>query len=515
MKAGFDLRPTPNSERLPQDADGVVATYAQVAAAPRVFEARCLSRPTLVVFDEVHHAGDDRSWGSGVVDAFDGAVHRLSVTGTPFRSDNARIPHVLYEETPAGGSQSVADFTYGYGDALRDGVVRPVRFATYTAASTWRDGAGEVHAALLGDPDLSRAREQVAWRTALDPDGEWVPHVIAAAAARVDEHRARSVPDACALMLASNQDVARAYAAVWEAVTGEKPLLILSDDDDASRNIARLRDDSSIKAAVSVRMVSEGVDIPRASVLVYACTSSTPLFFAQAVGRVVRARNRRESATVFLPAVSTLLGLAAAIETERNHVVEAPADLGDEADPVELDEAPDEPDKDEEPGWAALSSSARFDTIITSPTGQHPISDDGAGQDDLFGGLPGVLTVEQETALLRKQEEAHRAAAARASRAKAQDVARGERDAREELVQAQWSGRVSEVVQRQKAQRIENAPKDAAELRRRIAALVAARAARKGESPQEAWGWLYRAVPGPKNAEATLDVLQARLDRLT
>lgn len=512
--AVFDLRATPNSERLPKDADGVVATYAQVAAAPRVFEARCMTRPTLVVFDEVHHAGDDRSWGSGVMDAFDRAAHRLAVTGTPFRSDSARIPHVHYEETP-GGWESVADFTYGYADGLRDGVVRPVRFATYTASSTWLDSAGDAQSALLGDPDLSRAREQAAWRTALDPEGEWVPHVIAAAAARVAEQRVRAVPDACALMLASNQDTARAYAAVWEAVTGERPLLILSDDEDASRNIARLRDDPSITAAVSVRMVSEGVDIPRASVLVYACTSSTALFFAQAVGRVVRARNRRETATVFLPAVSSLLGLAAAIEAERNHVIEAPDNAEDDMEVApELPERPAD-DGEDEPGWVAVSSSASFDTIITSPTGQHPISDGGGGQDDLFGGLPGLLTVEQEKALLTKQEEAHRAAAARASRAKTRAAATEESAAREELVQAQWSGRAGEVVQRQKAQRIENAPKDAAELRRRIAALVAARAARKGESPQEAWGWLYRAVPGPKNAEATLDVLQARLERLT
>lgn len=513
--AGFDLRATPNGERLPADADGVVATYAQVAAAPRVFEARCATRPTLVVFDEVHHTGDDKSWGSGVMDAFDGAAHRLAVTGTPFRSDSARIPHVLYEETPTGGWESVADFTYGYADGLRDGVVRPVRFASYTAASTWRDSAGDAHSALLGDPDLTRAREQAAWRTALDHEGEWVPHVIAAAAARVTEQRLRSIPDACALMLASNQETARAYAAVWETVTGVKPLLILSDDDDASRNIARLRDDPSITAAVSVRMVSEGVDIPRASVLVYACTSSTPLFFAQAVGRVVRARNRRESATVFLPAVTSLLGLAAALEEERSHVIDVPDPLDEDLLAEEADEVPAEEDEDgeDEPGWVAVSSSATFDALITSPTGAHPIDDD--GQDDLFGALPGLLTVEQEKALLAKHEDDNRAAAARASQAKARAAATDATSARDELVEAQWSGRAAEVVERRKAQRIEHASKDAALLRRHIASLVTARAARKGESPQEAWAWLYRAVPGPKNAEATLDVLQARLERLT
>ena len=54
---------------------------------------------------------------------------------------------------------------------------------------------------------------------------------------------------------------------------------------------------------VAVRMVSEGVDVPRLAVGVYATTTTTPLFFAQAVGRFVRARKRGETASVFLPSV--------------------------------------------------------------------------------------------------------------------------------------------------------------------------------------------------------------------
>ena len=60
---------------------------------------------------------------------------------------------------------------------------------------------------------------------------------------------------------------------------------------------------------VAVRMVSEGVDVPRLAVGVWATTMSTPLFFAQAVGRFVRARSRGETASVFLPSVPHLLEL--------------------------------------------------------------------------------------------------------------------------------------------------------------------------------------------------------------
>ena len=72
---------------------------------------------------------------------------------------------------------------------------------------------------------------------------------------------------------------------------------------------------------VAVRMVSEGVDVPRLAVGVYATTTSTPLFFAQAVGRFVRARGRGETASVFLPSVPALLGYAAEMERERDHVL--------------------------------------------------------------------------------------------------------------------------------------------------------------------------------------------------
>ena len=71
-------------------------------------------------------------------------------------------------------------------------------------------------------------------------------------------------------------------------------------------------------------MVSEGVDVPRAACLAWMTSYRTPLFFAQGVGRVVRARGAEESATVFLPAVRPLLALAAELEDERNHVIPPP-----------------------------------------------------------------------------------------------------------------------------------------------------------------------------------------------
>ena len=112
--------------------DGVAVTYAQVAANPHVHSSRTRAFRTLVILDEIHHAGDALTWGDGIGVAFGEATRRLSLTGTPFRSDSSPIPFVRYVEGSDGIRRSQADFTYGYGDALHDGVVRPVLFMSYS-----------------------------------------------------------------------------------------------------------------------------------------------------------------------------------------------------------------------------------------------------------------------------------------------------------------------------------------------------------------------------------------------
>ena len=81
-----------------------MVTYAQVGAAPAVHRRRTMNRRTLVILDEIHHAGDSRSWGDGVREAFEPAVRRLVLTGTPFRSDENPIPFVRYEPEPDGAA---------------------------------------------------------------------------------------------------------------------------------------------------------------------------------------------------------------------------------------------------------------------------------------------------------------------------------------------------------------------------------------------------------------------------
>ncbi len=223
-----------------------------------------------------------------------------ALTGTPFRSDDSPIPFVTYETDAAGYQRSKADHVYGYSDALADGVVRPVVFMAYSGEARWRDSAGEEHAARLGEP-LNAEQTARAWRTALNPEGQWMPAVIAAAAQAAACRSAQHVPDAGGMIIASDQTTARAYAKLLTTLTGEAPTVVLSDDPTASNRISEFSE-SSTPWLVAVRMVSEGVDVPRLAVGVYATSASTPLFFAQAIGRFVRSRRARRDGQ-HLPAV--------------------------------------------------------------------------------------------------------------------------------------------------------------------------------------------------------------------
>lgn len=380
---------------------GVVVTYAQVASHPGRHRVRTENRKTLVIFDEIHHGGDAKSWGDAIREAFDDATRRLSLTGTPFRSDDSAIPFVTYERGPDGLERSKADHIYGYADALADGVVRPVVFLAYSGESRWRDSAGEEHSARLGEP-LNAEQTARAWRTALNPAGEWMPAVIAAADTRLQQKR-QHVPDAGGMIIASDQTAARAYAGLLTKLTGEAPTIVLSDDKGASDRITEFSQGTS-RWLVAVRMVSEGVDVPRLAVGVYATSASTPLFFAQAIGRYVRSRRPGETASIFLPSVPNLLQLASEMEAQRNHVLGKPHRESDgEFDEYE-EKAKSEPSEMDN-GFEMLGAEAELDQVIFDGSSFGTATPAGSDEEADYLGIPGLLDATQMRDLLRRRQE--------------------------------------------------------------------------------------------------------------
>jgi len=384
---------------------GIVVTYAQVASHPARHRVRTESRRTLVIFDEIHHGGDAKSWGDSIREAFGDATRRLALTGTPFRSDDAAIPFVRYEPDGNGLLRSAADHTYGYADALADGVVRPVVFLAYSGETRWRVGAASenerVYAARLGEP-ASIEHTARAWRTALDPAGEWMPAVISAADTRLRQLRDGGVPDAGGMIIASDQKTARAYAVLLERLTGEVATVVVSDDPGSSDRIATFSAGTS-RWLVAVRMVSEGVDVPRLAVGVYATSASTPLYFAQAIGRFVRSRRPGETASVFLPSVPSLLQLASELEAQRNHVLGEPDRDTDELEAAQRRQT--EPSEAED-AFISLGADAELDQVIFDGSSFGTATPAGSDEEADYLGLPGLLDADQmRELLLRRQVE--------------------------------------------------------------------------------------------------------------
>lgn len=297
---------------LPIDMHGIVTTYQQVATSSAAL--RALSSGSFVVLDEVHHAGDDRAWGTAVLDAFEPAALRLSLSGTPFRSDTSAIPFVEYHL-----DEALADFEYGYGEALVDrGVVRPVYFPRFGGEMEWVSTDGNEIAASFDD-DLTRDLANQRLRASLSLDGDWLSTVLGEANDRLMAIR-QIQPDAAGLVIATDQEHAKGIVELMRRRFGQRASVATSDDPMASARIARFASTDE-PWIVAVRMISEGVDIPRLRVGVFATNTTTELFFRQAVGRLVRWTRgvKSQKSYLFIPDDPRLRRWAGSIAEQRRH----------------------------------------------------------------------------------------------------------------------------------------------------------------------------------------------------
>ncbi len=472
---------------------GVAVTYAQVAVKPSVHQHLTDSARTLVILDEVHHGGDALSWGDALREAYGRASRRLLLSGTPFRSDTAPIPFVEYHPNDKGIRISRTDYAYGYRRALEDGVVRPVIFLVYAGQMRWRTKTGDEMEAQLGQDNTKDITSQ-AWRTALDPEGDWIPAVLRSADRRLSEVR-EQVHDAGGLVIATDQTAARAYAAILEGISGERPTVVLSDEAEASSRIEAFSAGTS-RWMVAVRMVSEGVDVPRLAVGVYATSASTPLFFAQAIGRFVRARRRGETASVFLPNVPQLLALAHELERQRDHALDRDSDGDDEWNAEE--DLMDAAERDEKASDAltqeftfqALGSAAHFDRVMFDGREFGQLAVPGTPEEEEFLGLPGLLEPEHVHELLLQRQA---------------------RQSRHRKVREAAAATGSEPVTPAPPAPLHRTLKEQRQL---LNSLVGLYARQSGEPHGAVHAELRRICGGPAVSHATVAQLQARIDML-
>jgi superfamily II DNA or RNA helicase len=369
-RLGLHLLPDSPTLRPPGDFQGVALTYARVGVGAAEYAKTC-SAGTLVIADEAHHLGDDLAWGDGFRKAFAPAKRWLLLSGTPFRSDQTPIPGVRYDDGVA-----VPDISYTYADAVRDGVCRRVAFVPYDGTLQWQSGDDVIETSF--DEVLSAREAGRRYRTAIStelPDG--LPRILRAAHTKLLGIRQSGHRDAGGLVVTADSSHARQVAKALHEITGTLPTVVLHTEANAHRKLDAFRR-SSDPWIVAVNMVSEGVDIPRLRVGVYATVAKTPLIFRQIVGRFVRVVAGRGSdvAHVFLPADRLLRSMAGEVETELRHIL-YPKDRGG-----------DEGFLDDE----LLERAARVETEPTDD-GFVPLSADVAPQMALFGSpepAPGI-----------------------------------------------------------------------------------------------------------------------------
>ncbi len=337
---------------LTSEFHGAVVTYQQFGNRIRLF--RDLASRSGVILDEVHHVGDGLTWGKSLRASLEPAKFILCLSGTAFRSDCNAIPFVRYGKD----GMSIPDYTYSYSRAVEEKVCRPTAFFTYGGEVSWTEN-GRVGAATFSDA-LDAVNSARRLRAALDPDSGWIQLLLKDADAMLNSVRIEH-PRAGGLLVCADQTHSRQVAKLLTLITGERPCVVLSDDSGASKKIKEFSSGTS-KWLVACNMVSEGVDIPRLRIGVYATTVRTKMYFRQFLGRVVRREADipgHQVAYVYLPADPCLHEFAQEVESETRHLLNAPNRKERDA---ELDRSAD---REKVNTWSPLSSvNSGVDAVI-------------------------------------------------------------------------------------------------------------------------------------------------------
>ena len=347
-RLGVELAVDAPSPRPPAGFDGVAVTYARIAKAPGRWE-RAARAQTLVIADEAHHLGEELAWGEAFSRAVGGCERWLLLSGTPFRSDATPIPGVRYDS--AGLAEP--DVSYSYADAVLEGICRPVAFVAYDGTLSWRSGDDVIESSF--ETVLSGREASRRYRTAIStelPDG--LPRILREADAKLRKLRRDGHPDAGGLVIAADSSHARRIAALLREATGRSALVVLHNEPRAGEKLAGFTA-SRDPWIVAVNMVSEGVDIPRLRVGVYATAAKTPLVFRQIVGRFVRTIGHRppEPSWLYIPADPVLRDHAAAVQQELRHALRRTDDeLTSEFDRADVSQS----ERGETPAFEPLSA---------------------------------------------------------------------------------------------------------------------------------------------------------------
>lgn len=295
---------------------GVAITYQKAVTSSHVLRALCQRENVLVIFDEIHHAGDRRSWGKAIRDAFEWAVRVICLSGTPFRTDRQKIPFLRYREREDGTFEVEPDFHLSLRDAITQNLVRIPVFPLFDGKVRFIDGPNTIDA-VLSELVSERGLAAKGLVTALQPDGGMFEKMFRHAHHQLLQIRAQEIPDAAGFVICMTQEHARRTAKAIQKIAGVDPVLVISEDADAARKLREFRN-STDPWLVAVDMVTEGYDAPRLCVGVYLSNKRTHTYFRQWLGRFIRRTEEPpiQHAFLYVPDFMELRELVEAVYVE-------------------------------------------------------------------------------------------------------------------------------------------------------------------------------------------------------
>lgn len=301
----------------------LVISYQQLAQDAELFAEVAKRYRVLVVADEIHHADEQEVYGASLARLSELAHRRLSLSGTPFNSNGGALAMCESEVDYSDGGKTIRrvkpTYKYSYGDAIGT-ACRPVEFLKVdgTATSTFQSMVSED----TWQEKYDLTKKKTSLGKFLDTDGALF-HKMAQEALKSLAEIQNEDRQAGMLVVARDSKHGAAISKKLQEIKTEQSEWsdfsiqeIYNDTEKAHKRIEQLSSDNT-DIVVTVRMISEGVDIKRLRVGLYLTDYMTRMYFMQFVGRFVRYETRlhaEQFARVIIPAHVRLLEYARAIE---------------------------------------------------------------------------------------------------------------------------------------------------------------------------------------------------------
>lgn len=318
--ARFGIQLDCNGQSIKKGFHGLSLTYAALRNCGWL--AKHVGSDTMVILDEPHHLEDDKdsAWYQDALRVIGGAGLIVMMTGTPWRSGGkGRIPFCTYDKISEREWEIKPDFTYSYSEALADNVVARVRFRLCKGVARWMDNDGD-HEIRVGEDGLGSGQEGKALRALTTVGGDYYDGMLGDALAKLGEIR-DGENNYAMLVVARDVEHARETVKRLREKFGINAALAVGDDTGSHKVIEEFRE-SRRQVIVSVLQISEGTDIPRVKIILYASSYMTYLFFCQVMFRGCRKTMRqRQEFYMFIPALPTFTMHVRLIEEEVTHVV--------------------------------------------------------------------------------------------------------------------------------------------------------------------------------------------------